>query len=105
MESYESGRPYGRIDTVLGLNQGNRDVLAAPRGTYHLGATNNVQLRLAKTLNLTPTKRIRLTADAYNIFNVATALTIQNNSTQKNYGNVLTVYTPRRIQLGARFEF
>ena len=105
MESFESGRPYGRLVTVLGLNQGSRNVLAEPRGTYHLGSTNNIQLRLGKSISLTPTKRIRLSLDAYNIFNVDTPLTIQNNSTQKNYGSLLTIYTPRRIQLGARFEF
>jgi hypothetical protein len=105
MESFESGRPYGRLVTVLGLNQGSRNVLAEPRSTYHLGSTNNIQLRIGKSISLTPAKRIRLSLDAYNIFNVDTPLTIQNNSTQKNYGSLLTIYTPRRIQLGARFEF
>jgi len=105
MESFESGRPYGRLVTVLGLNQGSRSVLAEPRGNYHLGSTNNIQLRIAKAIKITPTKRIRLSLDAYNIFNADTPLTVQNNSTQNTYGRILTIYTPRRFQLGARYEF
>jgi outer membrane receptor protein involved in Fe transport len=117
-ESYETGRPYGRLITVKkcvpcglpdGLNQGTRSVLAEPRGTYELPDTNNFQIRVDKDFPFGPQgqRRLRLSLDIINVFNVDTAVTARNNSTQGEdlFGQPLTVFAPRRALLGIRFEF
>jgi outer membrane receptor protein involved in Fe transport len=105
-EAFETGRPYGRIVTITNLGQGTRDILAEPRGAYRLPSTNNLQARVAKDFRM-GTRRVRLSVDIYNIFNADSALTVRNNSTQRPelFGQVLSVFTPRRAQLGIRYEF
>jgi len=106
-ESYESGRPYGRLVTVLGLNQGSRNVLAEPRGAYELPSTNSFQIRVDKDFPLGAQRRLRLSLDVFNVFNNDTAITARNNSSQGDalFGQSLTVFAPRRALAGIRFEF
>lgn len=65
-ESFETGRPYGRIVTVANLGQGTRSILAEPRGAYRLPATNNLQARVGKDFSM-GRRRLRLSVDIYNI--------------------------------------
>ena len=104
-ESYESGRPYGRAITVRGLRQGNRTVLAEARGAYEMQATNDFQVRVDKSFRLTADRRLRLSLDVVNLFNVETYTQVRNNSSQTGFGDPLAVVSPRRAQLGVRFEF
>jgi outer membrane receptor protein involved in Fe transport len=106
--SYESPRPYGRLITVRGLAQGTATVIAEPRGTYHMPAVKDLQLRIDRDVKLTATQRLRLSMDVANIFNTGTVLAVRNNSSQTgdaNFGQTLTVVQPRRVLFGIRFEF
>jgi hypothetical protein len=87
------------------LNQGLRQVLAEPRGTYHLPDQHDLRLRIDKDFRFSPTMRLRISLDLVNIFNSATPGTLVNNSSQVNYGEYLTFVEPRRAQVGIRFEF
>jgi outer membrane receptor protein involved in Fe transport len=105
-ESFETGRPYGRIITVRGLAQGSETILAQPRGDFEMPSTNDLQLRVDKDIPLGGTKRLRLSVDIYNVFNVNTPVNIQNNSTQSiPFGTTINIFQPRRAQVGFRFEF
>jgi hypothetical protein len=106
-ESYETGRPYGRAITVRGLRQGNRTVLAEPRGTYELPSTNNFQMRFDKDFTFGNDRRFRVSLDLINVFNVATPVSVRNNSSQGEalFGQSLEVFAPRRALLGFRVEY
>jgi carboxypeptidase family protein/TonB-dependent receptor-like protein len=101
---FDSGRPYGRLVRVP-LNQGTRNVLAEPRGTYHLEAANDLRFRFDKDFRLGGSRRLRLAWDLINATNAATPANFGNNSSQSTYGQVLSVVDPRRSLLSARFEF
>ncbi len=108
--SYESGRPYGRQIIVRGLGAGQGDItiLAETRGTYQLPAVNDFQIRLDKDFRF-GSRRLRLSADLFNIFNTGTTLTLRNNSSQVTattpWQQTLSVVRPRTVQLGFRVEF
>jgi hypothetical protein len=106
-ESFETGRPYGRLITVRGLRQGNRNILAEPRGTYELPSTNNFQIRLDKDFRLGNERRFRVSLDLFNVFNVATPVSVRNNSSQGEalFAQSLEVFAPRRAMVGFRVEF
>jgi hypothetical protein len=105
-ESFESGRPYGRLITVRGLAQGTVNVLAEPRGTYQLPSTNDLQIRVDKDFRFNTSQRLRLSVDFLNIFNVDTPIDIQNNSSQTlPFGTTIGIFLPRRALLAVRYEF
>jgi outer membrane receptor protein involved in Fe transport len=105
-ESFETGRPYGRLITVSGLSQGSATILAQPRGSFELPVTNDLQMRIDKDFRFTEQRRLRLSLDLYNLFNVSTPVQIQNNSTQTlPFGTTIAIFLPRRAQIGLRFEF
>jgi hypothetical protein len=105
-ESFETGRPYGRLITVTGLSQGSATILSQPRGAFELPVTNDLQMRIDKDLRFTAQRRLRLSLDLYNLFNVSTPVNIQNNSTQTvPFGTPIAIFLPRRAQVGLRFEF
>lgn len=105
--SFETGRQYGRVITVANLGQGTRVIQAEPRGTYHLPSTSNLQVRVGRDFTLSGGHRLRLSLDLYNIFNVDTAISVRNDSTQRPelFGQTLAVVSPRRAQIGFRYEF
>lgn len=108
--SYEAGRPYGRQAIVrnLGAGQGDVTILAQQRGSYKLPAVNDFQIRVDKDIRFGG-RRLRLSVDAFNIFNSSTVLTLRNNSSQVTattpWQQTLSVVRPRTLQLGFRFEF
>jgi outer membrane receptor protein involved in Fe transport len=109
--SYESGRPYGRQIIVrnMGAGQGDVTILAEQRGSYSLPSVNDFQIRVDKDIRLGAQRRLRLSADLFNIFNSDTVLTLRNNSSQVTattpWQQSLSVVRPRTVQLGVRFEF
>jgi outer membrane receptor protein involved in Fe transport len=109
--SYEAGRPYGRQIIVrnMGAGQGDVTILANTRGSYALPAVNDFQIRVDKDFRMGGSRRLRLSADVFNIFNTDTVLTLRNNSSQVTattpWQQTLSVVRPRTVQLGARFEF
>ncbi len=106
-ESFETGRPYGRLINVTGNNQGSVTVLAEPRGAYEMPATNDLQMRIDKDIRFAGQRRLRLSLDLYNIFNVDTPVNIQNNSSQTAipFGTTISIFQPRRALIGFRVEF
>jgi hypothetical protein len=109
--SYETGRPYGRQIIVRGLGAGQGDItiLAETRGTYQLPAVNDFQIRLDKDFRFGGRRRVRISADLFNIFNTDTVLTLRNNSSQVTantpWQQTLSVVRPRTVQIGFRVEF
>jgi outer membrane receptor protein involved in Fe transport len=101
---YDTGRPYGRIINVP-LSQGIRQVLAEPRGTYHMPDQHDVRLRLDKDFRLGGSRRLRFSIDLINLLNDDTPTSLRNNSSQRDYGEFLGFVEPRRGQIGIRFEF
>jgi hypothetical protein len=101
---FESGRPYGRLVQVP-LNQGVRNVLAEPRGNYHLPAAHDLRFRFDKDFTFGGTKRLRLAWDLINVTNEATPANFGVNSSQDTYGQALSFVEPRRSLLSIRFEF
>jgi len=106
-ESFETGRPYGRLITVRGLRQGNRNILAEPRGTYELPSTHNFQMRFDKDFRFGDQRRFRVSLDLINVFNADTPVNVRNDSSQGEalFGQSLEVFAPRRAMLGFRIEF
>jgi outer membrane receptor protein involved in Fe transport len=103
-ESFETGRPYGRLVNVP-LRQGVRRVLAQARGDFELPSTNELDLRLGKDFAFSQRRMLRLSLDIYNLTNADSPLQINNNSSQSSYGQTLSIVLPRRAQLGVRFLF
>ncbi|MBZ5560767.1 MAG: hypothetical protein LAO77_26225, partial [Acidobacteriia bacterium] len=106
-ESFETGRPYGRLINVTGNAQGSVTVLAEPRGAYEMPTTNDLQMRIDKDFRFGGNRRLRLSLDLYNIFNVDTPVNIQNNSSQTAipFGTTISIFQPRRALIGFRVEF
>lgn len=105
--SYDSGRPFARVVSVRGLQQGTRTVIAEPRGSYSLPALNDVQARVDKDLGLGGGRRLRLSVDVFNLLNKATFYSSRNNSSQgeATFNQPLSVISPRRATVGVRIEF
>lgn len=107
--SYESGRPYGRLVIVRGLDQGDVTMLAEPRGAYSLPSVNDFQIRVDKDFRFLSSQRLRLSLDVFNIFNSDTVLTLRNNSSQVTattpWAQTLTIVRPRTVQVGFRYQF
>jgi outer membrane receptor protein involved in Fe transport len=107
--SYESGRPFGRLINVRGLNQGTvSNILAQPRGAYEMEAVNDLQIRLDKDFKLPNRHAIRVSLDMFNIFDTGTVLTVLNNSTQQGdaaFAQTNTVVRPRTFTVGLRYQF
>ena len=106
-DSYESGRPFGRLITAR-LNQGNVAILAEPRGAYYMEAVNDLQIRIDKDFRLPNGHSVRLSLDMFNIFDTGTVLTVLNNSTTQGdagFAQTNTVVRPRTFTIGLRYQF
>ncbi len=105
--TFESGRPFGRVINVRGLNQGSRRVLAEPRGTYELEAQHDLSIRLDKDLRFAENRNLRISIDIFNLLNRSNAINIRNNSTEAkdDFLQPTKVVGPRRAMFGIRFEF
>src|SRR5262249_6213647 len=105
-ESYESGRPIARQVTVRGLAQGNVTINAEPPGGHELPSLNDLQIRVDKDIPFGGAKRLRLSVDLFNLFNVDTPVTVQQVSGQAvAFLTTTDIFLPRRAQIGVRFEF
>jgi hypothetical protein len=105
LAKYYDGQPFSRKITVTGLNQGPFYVQAFPRGVARYEFNMTVDLRLEKSVAL-GMARVRLFADAYNIFNWALA-TEENEWTGPQFPlrYATEVQSPRVFRLGIRYEF
>lgn len=119
---YQTGRPiptFVRVD----LNQGTREILAAPRGEdlpagmkgkKRLDSWNMLDFRLQKTFNIYKSAKFYVIFDVFNVLNNNTALGYPSNfwyshsgydSWSSNYQVPDSIFYPRRVQIGARLQF
>jgi hypothetical protein len=100
----DTGKPWGRQVTVRGLGQGNKNIYANPIGSYEFPSFHDVRLRLDKDLRFAA-KRLRLSLDIVNLLNVDTPQSVRTNSTQANFGQLLSPVGARQGRIGIRFDF
>lgn len=98
---FRTGNPYTRELVVTGLNQGPFNVRAEPRGDSETDNVSTVDLRLEQTFDLAA-GRFGVMADAFNLFNASPSVD-EGIITGSDYGEVLSVQTPRLLRLGVRY--
>jgi len=101
-----SGRPY--VDRVrVYPDQGMRRIVAEPRNSDNrFDSEMMLDLRIQKTFWLTDKFRLAAMFDVFNVFNAATVLDYTNaNVWSSVYKNPYSIPTPRRLQIGFKFEF
>jgi len=118
-----SASPVGRVNSGLLGSGGPQRTFFLPRGLDSRPSTATVDLRLSKRFRFTENMNLEVLAEGFNIFNRSNVTAINDamftlNTTtntlnfQNNYLTVPTtginnslIFTPRQIQLGARFHF
>ena len=102
----QTGKPIARMIPVDGMNQGFFSVMAEPRGTrYRLDPMYVCDLRLEKKINLGSRAGIRLSADAFNLFNAHTMTQTVIIGTSESFMKPDAIAAPRRIQLSLRIFY
>jgi len=98
-----SGSTWTKQLVISDLNQGAVYILAEPRGSRRLAATNNLDLRVEKSLSY-KNSRLSLMLDVFNLFNrgIVTYLYYYSGS---NFGKPRDVNTPRSYRVGVRLFF
>jgi outer membrane receptor protein involved in Fe transport len=115
--------PNGRVNSGLLGSGGPQRLFFLPRGLDNRPSTATVDLRVSKRIRFTENMNLELLAEGFNIFNRSNVtgindamftLTAATNTLvyQTNYLTTSTtginnnlIFTPRQIQLGARFHF
>jgi outer membrane receptor protein involved in Fe transport len=106
-----SGQRYNRFvnsdDVGVELAQGDWDVLAEPRGSYGLPDQLLVDFRLQKAFRIGDVRRIRLSADFFNLLNANTVTNVQELSSNPNiiFGSPRDILFPRQLRFNVMFEF
>jgi outer membrane receptor protein involved in Fe transport len=109
---YQTGRPIPTFVSVK-LDQGERIILAEPRGRDRFPAWKVLDLRLQKTFNIHKTVRLSAMVDVFNLFNSNTVISYFSDY-PKNPGYSVwsdafhkpdEIFFPRRGQIGLRLEF
>lgn len=78
----------------------------APRNLLRGPGRTNMDMTLAKTTPLYGDRlNLRLSVDAFNIFNHTQFRSLGNNAATGTLGQVLSTYNPRQLQLGAHINF
>jgi hypothetical protein len=78
----------------------------APRNGFNGPGRTNLDLSLAKVIPLYGDRvNLRLSADAFNIFNHTEFEALGTNAQSATLGQVVTVYDPRILQLSAHVTF
>jgi hypothetical protein len=98
---YRTGNPYTREVVVTGLNQGTINVRAEPRGESKTDNVSVVDMRLEQTFDIS-SGRIGVMLDAFNLFNSSPSVD-EGIITGSNYGDTLSVLSPRLVRLGVRY--
>lgn len=80
--------------------------LAAPLGSSRVPNIYNLDLRLAKNINLSSSKvKLAITADAFNVFNGNTTLRQVDAADSSAFGRVDEIQSPRLVRFGLRLGF
>lgn len=101
----QSGLPYAP-QAQVSLPQGRRSINIAPAGEYRFPKQNNLNMRVSKFFTLAQGMRVELIADAQNLLQAETALSvISRNFFASTFGQPATWVEPRRLLLGLKFSF
>jgi len=111
---YQTGRPIPTFVRVY-PDQGERIILAEPRGEERFPAWNLLDFRLQKTFALYKTVRLSAMVDIFNVLNADTIIgyPASNPPTihpgydrwSEAYRKADDIFFPRRAQVGLRLEF
>lgn len=77
----------------------------APRNGFRGPGRTNLDLSLAKVTPITERVSLRLSADAFNVFNHTQFRSLDTNVNDGTLGQVLSTYAPRELQLGVHVNF
>jgi hypothetical protein len=120
---FYSGENWTPTVLIRGLYRNDRQtVFLNERGSERLPDRNLLDLKLSKQFRLGARTSITVFADAFNVLNSDTALSVDNNlgtyrydyedhptgstfQARSAYGTILSIERPREIRLGARFSF
>ncbi len=99
------GSPFPVVrQSSLGVD-GSASVLVSPGvDTFRLGNLHNLDLRLAKRVNITRAQ-LTLAADLFNALNSNTTLGAQTNIASPNFQLISLNLSPRIVRFGVRVEF
>jgi hypothetical protein len=102
----QTGKPIARMIPVDGMNQGAFLVMAEPRGTlYRLDPMYVFDMRLEKKIGLGPRAGLRLSVDAFNLFNADTMTQTVIIGTSESFMKPDAIAAPRRVQLSLRIFY
>jgi outer membrane receptor protein involved in Fe transport len=109
---YQTGRPVPTFVRVY-PDQGERIILAEPRGRERFPAWSVLDLRLQKTFHIYKTVNLSAMLDVFNVFNSNTVISYPSNYPQNPgyslwsdaYHKPDEIFFPRRGQIGLRLEF
>ncbi len=105
-----AGNLFGRQGYVRPVNltvdnQLGDVVLATGVGDVRLPNVWNLDLRLAKRLNLTSNVNAMLTADLFNVFNAGTTLRQVDAADAASFNRIDEILNPRLLRFGVRLTF
>jgi hypothetical protein len=102
---YQTGVPIGTIVRIY-PDQGNRKVLAVPKGPDRYKPWSLLDFRLQKTFNIHKSVRLDAMMDVFNLLNSATVTAYRShNLWEQTYNEPSYIFYPRRLQLGVRLRF
>jgi hypothetical protein len=101
---YYSGRAWSRTVRFTGLRQGTEVVRVEPIGASRMPATNQLDLRLAKTFPVRGLGRVALAAEIFNVNNQGTSRFVTETS-GANFGIPGDWTLPRSLRLATRIAF
>ena len=109
---YQSGRPIPMFVRVF-PDQGERTILAEPRGRERFPVWSVLDFRLQKTFEIHKTVKLSATIDVFNLFNSNTVIGYPSDYPHNPgysiwsdaYHKADEIFFPRRTQIGLRLEF
>jgi len=102
---YQTGVPSGTIVRVY-PEQGNRKILAEPKGPDRYKPWSLLDFRLQKTFNFYKSLRLDAMIDVFNLLNSATVTGYRShNLYEQTYNEPSDIFYPRRVQMGLRLRF
>ncbi len=100
---FRSGNRFTRELAVVGLPQGPFNVRAESRGASTTDSLNVLDLRLEQAFEMN-SGRIGLILDAFNLLNVSPSVD-EGIITGVNYGQALSILSPRVARVGVRYTW
>lgn len=101
---HTSGGRWNATVPVFGLKQGRTIINAEPAGARSLPSQNLLDMRIEKEYPISR-GQLRFTADIFNVFNTAYAVSVQTSFLAPDFGTPMNYNEPRRLSLGIRYTF